>query len=274
MIIGIDIGGSTTKIIGYESKKLLCPMIVHADDPKASVYGAFGKYLDENNLKISDISRVVVTGVGSSFLSDDLFGIETVHEEEFLAVGHGGLKLSGLEKAVVVSMGTGTAFVAANSRKREVEHLGGTGVGGGTLIGLSDRILNMRHFDDIIKVAENGDLTKVDISVGDISSKKISTMLPSTTASNFGKLDDLASGADIALGIINMVFQTIGVISTFAAKLVGTKNVVLTGNLTNVPQARSIFDGLEKLYEIKFIIPENAEYATAIGAAMSGAEEL
>ena len=66
-------------------------------------------------------------------MEGDIYGIPTEQVEEFTAVGVGGLALSGVEKAVVVSMGTGTAFVWAQ-RGGEVRHLCGSGVGGGTLL--------------------------------------------------------------------------------------------------------------------------------------------
>ena len=48
-IIGIDIGGSTTKIVGFsEDMTLIEPMSVRATDPLTSVYGAFGKFLNTN----------------------------------------------------------------------------------------------------------------------------------------------------------------------------------------------------------------------------------
>ena len=44
-VIGIDIGGSTTKIVGFRSengkKALIEPMFVRATDAITSVYGAF-----------------------------------------------------------------------------------------------------------------------------------------------------------------------------------------------------------------------------------------
>jgi type II pantothenate kinase len=78
----------------------------------------------------------------------------------------------------------------------------------------------------------------------------------------------LASKQDVAVGIINLVFQTIGVLSIFAARTDGTRDIVLTGNLTNVPQSGEIFDGLTKLHQVRFHIPDYAEYATALGAAI------
>lgn len=265
IIIGIDIGGTTTKIVGYSDRNILSPILVKATDPVASVYGALGRFLNDNGLALSDIDKIMVTGVGASYLTDGLLGIPTARVDEFLAIGMGGLFLSGLEKAIVVSMGTGTAFVMAD-RDRAV-HLGGTGIGGGTLLGLSNRMLNIRNFDDIIRMAEGGSLDHIDLTIGDISRDGVTNLLPDTTASNFGKISDLATKADVAMGIINLVFQAIGMMAVFATRTEHVNDVVLTGNLTNVPQAKGVFDKLSTLFGVNFIIPKNAEYATAVGAA-------
>jgi len=265
-VIGIDIGGSTTKIVGFDEKSLISPLLVRANDPIASVYGAFGKFLNINSLKIEDIDRIMITGVGSSFINNKLFGIPTARVDEFLAIGMGGLFLSNLNKAIIVSMGTGTALVKAENNT--AVHLGGTGVGGGTLLGLSNRMLNVRHFDELIEAANGGDLSHVDLTIGDISKEVMETLPSETTASNFGKISDLVTNADLAMGIINLVFQTIGMLAVFNTKIDNIKDVVLTGNLTNVPQSEHIFTQLSKLYDVNFQTPQNAEYATAVGAAI------
>lgn len=59
-------------------------------------------------------------------------------------------------------------------------------------------------------------------------------------------------------------------LAVFSTREKGITNIVLTGNLTRVPTARKVFADFEKLYSIKFVIPENADFATAIGAAISG----
>ena len=73
VVIGIDVGGSTTKIVGFrkseEKQELISPLFVKAADPVTSIYGAFGKFTDLNNLALSDIDKVLTTGVGSSYLS-------------------------------------------------------------------------------------------------------------------------------------------------------------------------------------------------------------
>ena len=266
-IIGIDIGGSTTKIIGYKDGVIFSPLLVKANDPIASVYGAFGKFLNANNLQLADVDRVMVTGVGSSYITSRLHNIPTGKVSEFQSIGRGGCLLSGLTNAIIVSMGTGTAYIKADGKG--VRPLGGSGVGGGTLLGLSHTMLNVRNFDDLIETAQGGSLAHVDLTIGDISRDVLTGLPPDTTASNFGKLSDLASKADLAVGIINLVFQTIGLLAIFAARVDQTKDIILTGNLVNVPQAPDIFAHLSMLFGVNFIIPPNAEFATAAGAAVS-----
>jgi type II pantothenate kinase len=266
IVIGIDVGGSTTKIVGMDGTNMRSPLMVKANDPKASIYGAFGKFLDDNGLKLGDISTVMVTGVGSSAIDDNIYGISAHKVDEFRAIGRGGLYLSGLDKAIIVSMGTGTAIVSASGK--EAHHVGGTGIGGGTLLGLSNRMLNIRDFNSLVKTAEGGKLKHIDLFVNDLTNKSMPTLPEGTTASNFGRINDLATKNDIAMGIINLVFQTIGVTSVFASRLENTKKIVLIGTLTEVPYTKEIFAGLEPLYDVSFVIPQFAEYATSAGAAL------
>lgn len=272
IIIGIDVGGSTTKICGFtdDGKKLIKPLFVKATDPLASVYGAFGKFTQINDIPLENVSEVRVTGVGSSFITTDLFERKTKHVEEFNAIGLGGLHLSGLRRAIVVSMGTGTATVMADADKDSLVYLGGTGVGGGTLLGLSKKMLNMQDISLISELAETGSLDNVDLRISDITQKNIIPTLPvETTASNFGKLSDIASKGDIALGIINMIFETIGMIAVFASRSYGIGDIVLTGNLAAIKQAKPTFEGLGHMFSTNFLIPDIAEFGTVIGAALT-----
>ncbi|TVQ12195.1 MAG: type II pantothenate kinase [Bacteroidetes bacterium] len=267
MIIGIDIGGSTTKIVGFRDKILLEPLSVEANDPIASAAGALGKFLNDNDLSIKDIDLIRMTGAGASFIYRDILGIPVEKEEEFIALGHGGLYLSKLEKAVIVSMGTGTAIVKAHGNC--ISHIGGTGVGGGTILGLSKAMLNLSDFENIVNLAESGDLSLVDLSIGDITQGDIGNLPPTLTASNFGKMSDKANKSDLVRAILNMVFQTIGMMAVLAAKIEKDKDIVMTGNLVKVPQAQKTFHELSKLYKVKFHTPKYARYCTAIGAAIS-----
>lgn len=75
-VIGIDIGGSTTKIVGFtKDGKLIEPMSVKAADPITSAYGAFGKFTDVNKLSLDSIEKVMITGVGSAYISTPIYGL-------------------------------------------------------------------------------------------------------------------------------------------------------------------------------------------------------
>ena len=269
IIVGVDVGGSTTKIVGFDGKKLLSPDFVKANDPVASLFGGFGKFTTDNKITLSDIDEVMVTGVGSAYIGSDIYGLPATHVDEFRADGRGGLWLSGLKEAIVVSMGTGTANVYANADTDEYIYLGGTGVGGGTLSGLASLLLGMSDVRHVSELAESGDLSKIDLCISDITERDlIPTLTNSATASNFGKLSDLASREDIALGLINMVFETVAMLAIFSARMKKIRDIVLIGNLSVLPQAKPIFDNLSKMFNMNFIIPENAGFGTVIGAAL------
>jgi len=267
MNIGIDIGGSTTKIVGFKDWNIIEPLSVEANDPIASASGALGKFLSVNNLRLSSIDKVMVTGVGASFLGNDLLGLPLTKVEEFIALGKGGLFLSNLSNAIVVSMGTGTAFVKATNE--DITHLGGTGVGGGTIFGLSKAMVNLSNFDTIIETARQGKPDNVDLSISDISRGEIGNLPGHLTASNFGKMNDQASRSDITLGILTMVFQVVGMLAIFAARTENYRDIVLTGKLVHVFKAEKTFSELSSLYAVNFHVPLHAEYCTAIGAAIS-----
>ncbi|WP_428075031.1 pantothenate kinase [Candidatus Avelusimicrobium luingense] len=268
IVIGIDVGGSTTKIVGYtDDGKPVSFLKVEAADPQTSAYGAFGKFVSENGLSLTDITRIILTGVGASLFTKDIYGIPTEKVDEFLAIGLGGLELSGKKEGLIVSMGTGTAFVRAG--QNGISHIGGSGIGGGTVVGLCGKMCGATSFKTVTELAKTGKLGKVDLNIKDISSAEIPTLPPDTTASNFGKMEDGATPADITLGILNMTFQTIGMLAVFACRNDRVKDVVLTGTLTQVPFAKKVFDALYKMHGVKFTIPQNALYATATGAALS-----
>jgi len=267
IIIGIDVGGSTTKIVGFKDDILLEPMLVKANDPVASLYGAFGKFTSERGISIPSVDCVMITGVGSTYISADIYGIPTVHTDEFAAIGRGGLYLSGLDEAIVVSMGTGTAMVY--SKDKRAEYLGGTGVGGGTLVGLSKAILHMQDASQISELAQSGDLENIDLKINDITSKNIiPTLSAKATASNFGKVSETATSGDFALGIINMICETIGMMAIFAARAKNLTSIVLTGNLSTLDQSPRLYSAMGMMFGMDFIIPEKSEFATVIGAAL------
>lgn len=268
VILGIDIGGSTTKIVGLRADGSVISMLrVRAEDQVTSLYGALGNYLTSNHLTLKDVRRIVLTGVGASFVEGDIYGLPTCKVDEFSASGTGALALSGQDSAVVVTMGTGTAFLWAE-QDGSVRHLCGSGIGGGTLGGLCRKLVGMERFGQIKKLAAQGDLNQVDLTIRDITCNPAPTLDPTLTAVNFGNLAEDATPADLAAGAVNLVLQAIGTMTVLACQCCSSRTVVLTGSMTTLDQVQVNFENFEHLYGIHYIIPENATFATAIGAGL------
>lgn len=268
IILGIDIGGSTTKVVGLRADGGMISMLrVRAEDQVTSLYGALGNYLTRNKLRLSDVRRVVLTGVGASHVEGDIYGLPTCRVDEFSASCAGALALSGQERGVVVTMGTGTAFLWAE-QDGTVRHLCGSGIGGGTLGGLCRKLVDMERFGQIKRLAEQGDLSHVDLTIRDLSKNAAATLDPDMTAANFGNLAEDAAPADLAAGVVNLVLQAIGTMTVLACQSCRSDTVILTGSVTTLSQVRPNFQLFEKLYGIRYIVPENATFATAIGAGL------
>jgi type II pantothenate kinase len=279
-VIGIDVGGTTTKIVGFRKSEegtmtLIEPQFVRATDPLTSIYGAFGKFTAQNGLELSDIDKILMTGAGSSVINRSIYNLKCTPVPEFTSSGIGGLYLSGLDEAIVVSMGTGTALVHAKKvgEKYEIEYLGGTGMGGGTLVGLSRKLIGVDTVEHIEQLCEEGDLDRVDLRIKDISqTHTYHGINENLTASNFGKLSDMATNSDLALGLANMIGETIAMLAIFAARNYSLQNIVLIGNLTTIAPIRGVFESLSDSFHVNFILPENSQFGTVIGAALNGAE--
>ena len=267
VILGIDIGGSSTKIVGLHENGTVIDMLrVKAEDPLTSLYGALGNFLATHSLKLTDIGHIALTGVGASYVEGDIYGLPTCKVGEFSASGTGALALSGQSSAVVVSMGTGTAFLWATPDG--IRHLCGSGIGGGTLGGLCHKLVGMERFGQIKKLAESGNLDHVDLTMKDITVHSAPTLDPDMTAANFGDLAEDATPADLAAGVVNLVLQAIGTMTVLACQSCHTDTVIVTGSMTTLDQAEPNFAAFEKLYGIHYVIPESATFATAIGAGL------
>jgi type II pantothenate kinase len=269
VIIGIDIGSTTTKAVSIENGALVKKIKTRAADAVTSATGAFGKLILENGIKMSDIEGIMITGAGASKLGADIFGIPAHKVDEITAIGIGGMFLSGKEHIDIATVGTGTAFTAAGGDR--MGHLGGSGVGGGTVQGLARRLLPVSDFSGIMELAASGNLKQVDLLLEDIMDTRLSFLDGTATASNFGKMLDSAGPGDIALGLINLDYQVIGMLAVFAAKSTKLNRVVVTGRGGNNPIGKQILSGITAMYGIEFEYPADGEYTTAAGAGLSGA---
>ena len=268
MVVGIDIGSTTTKSVGIRPDKSFITLITRAYDPVTSATGALGKMLMDNHLDISSVKRIVLTGVGAAGVEGNLFGIPTSKIGEIDALGRGGMYLSQQADVVIANLGTGTAMVEA--REGMIRHIGGTAVGGGTLLGLAKAILKISDLNILMDMANRGRIDRVYLQIGDIAGSDIGFLKKEMSAANFGKLADNATEEDMALGIFTMVYQVIGTVAAFAARSREISTIVVTGTASNATLGKRILDAIAEMYGLTFVYPEHGAYATAVGAALAG----
>ena len=267
IVIGIDVGITTTKIVGIDEKGMvISPIRIKATDPITSLYGAFGKYLHDNKIKLDEIEHVMLTGVGAAYIDEHIYGLPTSKSEEFIADGLGAKYESKLDRMIVVSMGTGTSLVKCDGEN--IKHIGGIGIGGGTLAGLSRIMLKTDDIKQITNLAKDGDVSKINLLIKDISAKPLPGLPMSAVASLFSNAKTNASREDIAKGLIWMVLQCIGSATILSSLESGIKDFVLIGNLSLLPLCREVYPAMEKVYGVRFHVPKYSEFCTVIGAAL------
>ena len=139
--------------------KVIKPLRIKATDPVTSLYGAFGKYLYDNRIDLSDVEHVMLTGVGAHYIDKPVYGLPTAKADEFLADGLGAQFESKLQRMIVVSMGTGTSLVLCDGS--EVRRYWWYWYWWGTLSGLSRLLLQTDNINEIIALANKGDISRI-----------------------------------------------------------------------------------------------------------------
>ena len=257
VVLGIDLGASGTKLALVRHKKVLRTMYAEKSEPLESVLNRFG---------LEGCDHIAVTGVGASYITGDLMGKRTVHVDEFASLYRGASAVAKSYNMVIASVGTGTSFVRVTPFG--ARHLGGSGVGGGMLAGLGEKLFGITDAKALRALAEQGDTANCDLQLRDICDGTISNLKPDTTVANLQKAAK-ADDASNARGLYNLIFQSVGVMAAFATKSHLTRKIFVCGAILDSHSlAKEVFEGVAGLHKVKFIIPENAAYITAIGATL------
>lgn len=261
MRIGIDVGISSTKIAAIEQGEI----------QRLELWEGMG--YDENSIRnmlsIFDFhpTGFSVTGVGSQAIGTKILGIPAIHVDEFTANAQAARNVLPDTNCIAVCIGTGTSFVRVD--KEGHQHLGGSALGGGALNGLVAGMLPGRSFSEFLSLADNGNLSKIDLQIKDVSKEALPNLPMDTTASNLYKRTRNDNPADIAAGIVNLILQNIGVMAHLAGSGIGIHDFVLMGRLAMLPGCKEIASRLEQLYGIHILIPKFPVFQTAIGAALT-----
>lgn len=262
MILGYDNGASAVKIVLLDGDLVKASKCIIGSEKTAGEL--ILEFLEENNISADRIETAAVTGVGAEKCRFDGFGVKVVFVPEIEATGEGGSWLSGLDETIVVSIGTGTSIVLSKNGRHT--HIGGSGVGSGTLRGISKKMFGTTDLRKLFELAEQGNRLTVDITINDLFSGT-DTLPPDLTASNLAKAGDDATTADWAMAIVNTVMEVAGSHAALACNGYSVKSVVITGGISQTAIAKIVYDGFTNLYKLNYVIPKYSGFATAIGAA-------
>jgi type II pantothenate kinase len=219
--------------------------------------------------------RVGVTGGGALPLSRRLC-LDTALVGEFEAWGAGSralLEEAGCrtrERHLLVSLGTGTSAMLVDGER--VTRVGGTALGGGTLLGLGTALTGVADFDRLLALAGDGDRRRVDLLVSDIYRAGDLPLPGGLTAASFGKLADPArrdppAPRDLAHAIIGLVGENVGLVCGALAVATGVQRIVFGGTtLRNNPALVEILRGLCAGMGREAVFLRDGEFAGALGA--------
>lgn len=254
-VVGVDVGASGTKIVLMQGTKLLKTTLQQKNE---TLEEAIRRINPEN------AQAITVTGVGAAELPEKMLGKRVVKVDEFASLYRGASVVGKRLNMIVASVGTGTAFVRVTPFG--AWHLGGSGVGGGMLQGLSEKLFGSFDPKALQQLAEEGKEENCDLLIKDVTKGQIGNLTPETTVANLSKAGT-ADDASLARGIYTLIFQCIGVMGAFCTKAHLTRTIFVCGTiLDSQPIAKEMLDGIAKLHKVKFVIPENAAFITAIGS--------
>lgn len=231
--------------------------------------------LAAGGVSLTALPRLAVTGGQHKLLPAQLGACAVVGVPEVMAIGRGGQAMALRDDddpataVLVVSAGSGTAVVSA--RGTSYAHITGTGVGGGTLLGLGRLLLGTTDVTRIDAMAMRGDANGADLALRDVVSGPIGSLPPNATAVNFGRLarqETEARPDDLAAALITLVAQVIAVTAINAAKAERIDRIVVIGHMADLASFRRGVDQVGEYYGTKLALPAQAGFGTALGALL------
>lgn len=145
------------------------------------------------------------------------------------------------EPYLLISLGTGTSVMRVADG--EVLRVGGTALGGGTVLGLGVALTGCESFAELCDLAGRGETSRVDLLVSDIYDDGEIPLPGETTASAFGKLSRwLAEGRDesgapsredLATSVMSLVAENVALVCAGITAMTGTPRWVFGGSTLN-----------------------------------------
>lgn len=262
------LSGST---VGVDVGATLCKLARRAETLETCSFDSTDLEGVQRTVEQWSPERVVATGGGATRLGDSFGGAPVQRVPEFVAWSRGAPILSELDGLdlpstyLLVSLGTGTSVLLV--RDGEAQRVGGSALGGGTLLGLGQLLLGVDSFDKITELAAQGDRRGVDLLVGDIYQEGELPLPADLNAASFGKLES-RNIADLAHALVGLVGENISLICGQLAVAYQAGAVVYCGStLLHNPALVEILKGVTAMAGSPSHLLKRGEYCGAVGAA-------
>jgi type II pantothenate kinase len=272
-VVGVDVGATLAKI-ALRSRDDAAPDfdLVPSQAP-AKVMDAV--------LRLTP-HRVGLTGGGAAELAR-LLPWDTARVNEFAAWGSGASALlrsnSGVpsERYLLVSLGTGTSIMLVDGMA--VTRVGGTALGGGTLVGLGAQLAGERRFEALAQLATRGMRQRVDLRVSDLYRPGEIPLAGELTASAFGKLARSEAGSepprpeDLAQALMGLIGENVALVCGLLAAASQVRKIVYAGStLRGNPTLCGILSQVTLALGREPLLLPGGEFAGAFGALLLAAE--
>jgi len=223
---------------------------------------------------------VHVTGGGAPRVVAALDGIPVHQVSEFTAWARGAQWLAGRAgwtlppRYLLVSLGTGTSILEIDGEA--MQRVGGTALGGGTLLGLARLLCRTGSFAEIIALAARGERGRVDLLVRDVYPEGGIALPPDLTAANFAKLDSsdpagLPDPADLAHALLGLIGENVGITCAAIAHARSIETLVFGGSTLEAnPTLQEILRRTVQMSGREALILPGGAFCGAVGAAFTG----
>lgn len=169
---------------------------------------------------------------------------------------------------LLVSLGTGTSVQRID--ESSAVRVGGTALGGGTLVGLGRALAGTSDFTEACELAARGSRAAVDLLVSEVFEGGEAPLAGNMTASNFGKLgrpDADAAPTDLLAGLVNLIAENISLIVGGLAHATSTPRVFIGGStIQGNPALEERLITLLGAFGCEVHLLAHGEYIGAIGA--------
>lgn len=172
---------------------------------------------------------------------------------------------------IITNVGTGTSIHFAGPE--EYERVGGSGMGGGTLIGLSYLLTGIEAYEEILRLGKEGDGRSLNVKVKDIYTDEEPPISGDLTASNFGNIMNMKNNEyenkDYIAAVVRMIGETITTMSVQMADRLNTDSIVYIGSTFDKhDHLKEIIGGYTKLRGKEPCFLPYGEFSGAVGAYM------